>query len=236
MFTHSLILLSDSFLNRERVLPFEYRPHIFPDLDWVFLISLLLLFLLAFIKLNLRTFFTLFYRELMKGKQRVYSNTVLQTRFSSFLFVICTCIVFSLAFYVYSSQLYNKNDILIFLFAFILITIFFLFRLFLSKIVGFLFDIKNIISEWETLTAVLNFVSAVLCFPLIFIAYYYSFSLFWTLALAIFIAVFLYRLGRGWIIFRKKTKIYEYFLYFCTVEILPLLIFFKFVISRLSLF
>jgi len=236
MFTHSLILLSDSFLNRERALPFEYQPHILPDLDWVFLISLLLLFLLAFIKLNLRTFFTLFYRELMKGKQRVYSNTVLQTRFSSFLFVICTCIVFSLAFYVYSSQLYNKNDILIFLFAFILITIFFLFRLFLSKIVGFLFDIKNIISEWETLTAVLNFVSAVLCFPLIFIAYYYSFSLFWTLALAIFIAVFLYRFGRGWIIFRKKTQIYEYFLYFCTVEILPLLFFFKFVISRLSLF
>jgi len=231
MFTY--LFMFYSFLNQELSPPFEYRPRILPDLDWFFIISLIFLFLLAFIKLYFYKSFTLFYRELAKGRSHTHNNDILQNRFPFFSLLVSTCIVFSLAFHVFYIQLYEKENITIFLRIFIFIIVFFLVRFILSKMIGLLFNLKDSISEWEYLTSVLNFLTAILCFPLIFITNYYSFSLLWILVIIIFFAIFLLRFIRGWTIFRKKVKIYEYFLYLCTVEFLPLLLLLKFATNKL---
>ena len=222
-----------SFLNTTLSPPFEDRPLVPRTLDWFFIISLTFLLLLVFIKLMFNKPFA----ELVKGssKSYAYNNDASRTHFPLFFPVVCTCIVFSIAFYAFS-RLCEKENTVIFLWTFIISAVFFLIRFFLLRFVGLLFDIKNIISEWKYLTVVLNFTSSIICFPLIFTAYYYSSSLLLGLVSAVFAAVFLFGFARGWTIFRKKIRIYEYFLYFCTVEVLPLLLLFKFVINQLSSF
>jgi len=226
-----------SFLNSELSQPFEDRPNVLRELDWFFIISLIFLLLLALIKLNFRKPITLFYKELVGShKPHAYKNDLSQTRFAFLPLVICACIVFSLAFYVAFNQLSKQENIPILLWTFIMVMLFLLIRSFLLRIVGLLFKMKNIIFEWENLTTVLNFISAILCFPFVFIAYYYSSSILLTLAFIIFSIAFLLRFVRGWTIFQKGLRWYEYFLYLCTIEILPILMLLKFVTNRLLLF
>jgi len=242
--TDTIFLLQDtvfqennSFLNSELSQPFEDRPNVLHQLDWFFIISLIFLFLLAFIKLNSRKSLTSFYKELVSSPSpRAYKNDISQTRFTFLPLVICACIVFSLAFYVLFNQLSALENMPILLWTFVMVMFFLLIRFFLLKIVGLLFDMRSIISEWENLTTTLNFISAILCFPFVFIAYYYSSLFILALAFTIFALVFLFRFVRGWTIFRKKMRWYEYFLYLCTIEILPLLMLLKLVTNRLLFF
>ena len=215
--------------------PLEEHPHEVQQMDWFFIISLLFVLLLAIIKLNFYYPFTSSYKELVKENpsKHAYNNDILQTSFLSLLLVVCTCIVFSLVFYVIFNPLYEQENISIFLWTFIMIMCFFFIRFLLLKSVGLLFNIRNIISEWVNLTTMLDFLSSVLCLPFVFIAYYYSFSWFLILPLIIFIGVFLIRCTRGWNIFKRGLRIYEYFLYLCTIEILPLLLLLKFVSNKL---
>lgn len=226
---------SKSFLNSTLSQPFEDRPLVLQKMDWFFIISILFLFFLALIRLNTRKSFSLSYRELVKknSKYRTYNSG---THFSSSLFVICTCLVFSLAFFVFFKQLSEQANTRIFLWTFMMVLFFLFIRFVLLRMIGGLFNIKNIISEWENATVILNFTSAVLCFPFIFIAYYYSSLFLLVFPLLIFIVLFLFRFTRGWTIFRKGLRIHEYFLYLCSIEILPLLILLKLVTNRLLLF
>lgn len=226
----------DNFLTTTLSKPFESRPHVLQQWDWFFIISLLFLSLLAIIRLRFYKSFSLSYRELIKGSSgsRAYNNDVLPTRFPFSLLVVSTCIVFSLAFYVLFYQSFKQENILLFLWIFLMVMAFLILRFFLLKWVGLLFNIKNSISEWLELTVMLSFISAVLCFPFVFIAYYYSFLSLLVVSLIIFIVVFLIEFAGGWTIFKKSLRIYEYFLYLCTIEILPLLIFLKFITNRLT--
>ena len=228
---------SNHFLTPTISQPFEPHPHEVPQVDWFFIISLLFVVLLAVIKLNFYKPFTSSYRELVRGNStsRAYNNEISQTRFPFLLLIVCTCIVFSLAFYVIFNPLSERENTLIFLSTFIMVMCFLFIRFFLLRSVGLLFNMKNVISEWENLTSMFNFIASVFCFPFIFIAYYYSFLWLLTAPLIIFCVLFLIRFARGWIIFRKSLKIYEYFLYLCTIEILPLLLLLKFVTNRLSM-
>jgi hypothetical protein len=56
------------------------------------------------------------------------------------------------------------------------------------------------------------------------------------LTLSILTLAFFIKSVRRWTIFKKEIRIYEYFLYLCSVEILPLIILLKFVTNRLLLF
>ena len=223
---------SKSFLNSTLSQPFENRPLGLQKMDWFFVISLVFLFFLALIRLNTRKSISLFYKEMTKNtsKHRIYNTS---PHVPSLLFVTCTCLFFSLAFFVVFKQFSEHENTLIFLWTFVIVLLFLFFRFVCMRLIGMLFNIKKIILEWESATAVLNFTSSVLCFPFTFIAYYYSSLSFLILPLIIFILVFLFRFTRGWIIFRKGIRIHEYFLYLCTIEILPLLILLKFVTNRL---
>jgi hypothetical protein len=227
-----------SFLNTTLSQPFEDRPHVLQKWDWFFGISLVFLLLLAFIKLVFYKSFILSYRELIKGMSasRTYNNDSSQTRFPFLLLIVGTCFVCSLAIYVIFCQLFEQENMLFFLQIFAMVMCFLFVRFFILKIVGFLFNIKSILSQWSDVTDMLYFISSVLCFPFIFIAYYYSSSFFLVLSLIIFSLIFLYGFTLGWTICKKKIRIYEYFLYLCTIEILPLLLFLKFVTSRLLIF
>ncbi len=227
-----------SFLIQVPSKPFEDQSHLPYGFDWFFGISLLFFSLLALIRLNYFKAFTLSYRVLVSGKSNVnvYSNELSNTRFSFLPFILSTCIVFSLGLYIFPYQLSKDDSDMFLLISFIIIVAFLLFRFLLLKLVGLLFNIGNVISESEYFTGMLHFVSAVLCFPFIFISYYYPFSFFLISIIIIFIIVFLVRIIRSWMIFRKKLRIYEYFLYLCTIEILPLLVLLKFVANRLLVF
>ena len=236
LFSYSVIQLfgGGSFFNKIPAQIFENNPRLMCGFDWFFMISLLFLLLLAVIKLNFAKT-TKALKKTMRGnyKINIFGNESAHINFPLFPFILCICIVFSLAFYSFFYQSHENIDDIFFLKSFIVIMGFIIGRFVLVKFVGLLFKIKNIISEFEQITTIMIFLATILCFPFIFIAYYYDFPLFLTLALLIFALIFLYRIGQGWIIFRKRMKIYEYFLYFCTIEILPLLVFFKLVTNRL---
>lgn len=70
-----------------------------------------------------------------------------------------------------------------------------------------------------------------LCLPLVLLDYFYSFVPQWLVVLVIGIA-FVYILVRGFFIFSKKIKLYGFFLYFCTLEILPFLLLVKYYINN----
>ena len=225
---------SKSFVNSVVSPPFEDRPHLLSGFDWFFTVSLVLLFMLAIIKLNIVKTFKVLKRKI-RGKQIVntYSSDYSYGYFPLFPFIVCICIVFTLALYMLFYQSDANKDYMLFLRSFAIIVSFIVGRLMLLRFVGFLFKIKNLISEFEQITTLLFFTTAILCFPFIFIGFYYYFSLLGIITLLAFALIFLLRIVQGWTIFRKKMKIHEYFLYFCTIEILPLLVFFKFVTNRL---
>jgi hypothetical protein len=92
---------------------------------------------------------------------------------------------------------------------------------------------KDIIAKVKYLTEVINFIIALLSCPFIFVNYYYSFPFFLILVMLIIVGFSFYRALLGWEFLKQKFRIHEYFLYLCTIEILPLLLLLKFISNKL---
>lgn len=82
-----------------------------------------------------------------------------------------------------------------------------------------------------------RFILAVGLFPIVFIFNYVSINYVWNIVLCVVLICLLLYKGYLYIsIFSKKMRWYEIFLYFCTIEILPLAIFIKFCSGQLHRF
>ena len=240
------------FLLQQPAAPFENLSYSSTEFDWFFVLSLVFLLFLAIIRLRSFKVFTTSYDMLLKGKSgRGYNSDNQVNLKTPVLFVLCmwiglSFIVYCLAFYIssdYSQTPITNNYIL--KWSFIATAAFILLQSFLLKTVSVLFDMRNIEIEYRRLRFKLYFILTVLAFPFVFLFVYYqsisslgqihSIAILLLLACILLICTILlfHQLVQGWQIFGKKFQLYEYFLYLCTIEILPLLIFFKLAISSL---
>jgi hypothetical protein len=202
----------------------------------VFIVSFIFLLLLAFIKvIFLRSSKMSSYRMLMRKtyNKPSYLQETVHPYFSSFLFMMCSWIVFSLILYTCIHQLFEQNGNIILFLSFGFTFILFVIRFILFKLVEILFGIKSMIVGFRYTTKIMNFFTAFISFPLVFVNYYYSHLFLILSIILIFVALSLYRMLLGWGFLKQRFQLYEYFLYLCTIEILPLLILFKFISNKL---
>lgn len=244
------------FLVQQQAKPFENLLYQNSEFDWFFIISLLFLSLLAIIRLRSVKIFATSYDVLLKGKfmDNSYDNQNFSSKRLSLPLFICSWIgisflLYILMFFCIKNNYFHvlqtdKNSILIF--SFIFIAICFIARFILLKLTSILFNMENVVSEYRYFLSHVDFILVILLFPFIFIyAYYGVFSFYGEtypflisipliFIFLIFIILIFHKMIKGWEIFRKKFRLHEYFLYLCTVEILPLLGFLKFAISTLQ--
>jgi hypothetical protein len=100
---------------------------------------------------------------------------------------------------------------------------------------GIIFMSQSIISEYIHNTYVVNKITGIVLFPVIIAAHYLPFRLVAValiLGIMIFAAAFIMKLIRGFqIIIRKDVLLFYLILYLCTLEILPVLIGYKVIIT-----
>lgn len=102
---------------------------------------------------------------------------------------------------------------------------------------GFVFNWTEQINLYLKKITTFRFISAIGLFPIVFVFNYMNISKIWNLILVVVLICFLLYKGFLYIsIFSKKMRWYEIFLYFCTIEILPLAIFVKFCSNQLHRF
>ncbi|MDR1878266.1 MAG: DUF4271 domain-containing protein, partial [Bacteroidales bacterium] len=224
-----------SFFVQELAETFVRQPHIQTGFDWFFAVFVLFLSLLAFIKMQSLRFSGLSHHVFANrihtvAKYNINNQSATGLRYP---FVLCIWITFSLLLYTFIGCLTNVETNVVLLRSFVLIAGFLGFRWMLVHIVGFLFKTRRLLTEFGHSLLVLHFVSAVFAFPFLCMNYYHP-SFYLTGFVVILYAVFLIRmLIEGWQIVGKKFRLFEYFLYFCTVEILPILVLLKSVTVRL---
>jgi hypothetical protein len=121
---------------------------------------------------------------------------------------------------------------LIFLNAIIFYT---LLRLFVLRLTGYLFLVQPVFSEYVHNTFVINKGIGIALFPVIIMAHYFPnplISYVLILGMIIYLVAFILKSIRAYqIIIRKDILLFYLILYLCTLEILPLLLGYKFVTS-----
>jgi hypothetical protein len=245
------------FLLQEPAKPFEDKSYFSDGFDWFFIISLIFLVLLTFIRLNSNKILSPAFTTLAKGKftESSYDSLHSPSKRLSFPLVICSWIGISFILYLFLFycirvgylEIAETDKNLILKFSFIFIALCFFIRYIFFGLTSLLFDMKNMLSEYQYLLTRIDFLLVILTFPFVFIDAYYGITTFsqgeltWLviapvlIIFLILIVLIIYKIIRGWAIFRKRFHLYEYFLYLCTIEILPLLVFLKFAISTLQI-
>ena len=241
------------FFTQNTLVPFENLPYVSIGFDWFFVISLFFLLCLVFIRFHSSKVFTTSYSMLVKGKnsENRYSN--MPENVNALQPVYTLCLWMGLSLIVYCSSFYLSSDCFsvkiidsrLLIYSFGATAVFIVLQFLLLKIVSFLFNARAVEIEYRKLRSKLYFVLSVLVFPFVFLfVYYHSFSSFGQTypmvfpillgcILLICIVLLFHQLGQGWGVFRKRFRLHEYFLYLCTIEILPLLLFLKLAINLL---
>jgi hypothetical protein len=243
------------FIMQQTTKPFEDLSYSRSGFDWFFVISLVFLSLLVIVRLRSPKIFSTSYDSLQKGKltDGSYANQSSSSKQLAFLLPICSWIGISLILYIFmffcvqnnylDIPQFDKNFIL--KFSFVFTVIYFSIRFVLLKAMSVLFDIKNTVLEYQHLLGYVDFVLVILSFPFVFIYTYYGIppsyseeypllkNISLILIFLIFIVLNAYKVIKGWGVFRRDFRLHEYFLYLCTIEILPLLVFLKFSIDTL---
>jgi hypothetical protein len=148
--------------------------------------------------------------------------------------VVLSVFVFELAihFNIVKSGMSRFNLFLVFL---NIIMLFNLLRVFVLRFTGFLFDNQSLFNEYIHNTFVVNKGIGIALFPVVITAHYLPPTLVTTmlmLGLFIFLLAFIFKGIRAYqIIIRKDILLFYLILYLCTLEILPLLLGYKVIIS-----
>jgi len=203
--------------------------------DWFFVVLFLFLTLLAFLRLQNPNIFLLLRQVLSRKKQRdAFSRRESSSKnFLFFLLIICSWLGFSLAF----TEILSFFDFAFpfepLFFAFIFLFCYAFLKYLLRKMAIQLFQIGDIIAEHRQMAIPANFVGILIIFPLATINHYAANDyLIWVICI-LFCVNFLQKFFFAWIIFPKKMRIFEILLYLCTIEILPLLLFARYIINYL---
>jgi len=206
----------------------------FENKDWLGGIFLLLIIAILLIRKLSNKFFQLLFDSMFNFRlsAKMYDNRNILLRRVSLVLDIISLIVFSILIYlaIKHFELVKGFEYKNYLLAIILgISIFYaLFRYIILSFTGYLFQIKEIFSEYLHHTFVINKISALILLPLLIIFIYIvpdikEYILY--LAVIVFFASVIVKAGWGLKIINKKdVGIFYLILYLCTLEILPLLL------------
>ena len=209
--------------------------------DWLLGIFLLLVVLFVWICIFYSKFFTTLGNALVSyhmSAKLLEEKNVLSQRVSIVLDFIYL-IVFSVFLYelvVFKGFSFPKtSEIQFFLVLFNLVILYALFRIIVLKFTGFLFLSRSLFNEYLHNTFVVNKGLGIVLFPVVVMAHYLPDILMPVLlitGLAAFLIAFFWKLLRAYqIIIRRDILIFYLILYLCTLEILPFLLGYKFVIA-----
>jgi hypothetical protein len=209
--------------------------------DWLLGIFLLLTLLFIWIRIFYGKFFSTLANALISfqiSAKLFREKNVLLHRVSivlDFIYILVLSVfIFEVAvhFGLVEAEITPFNLFLIFLNIAILYT---LLRIAVLRITGNLFQNRSTFMEYIHNTFVINKGTGIALFPVVIMAHYLPESLVEpviVLGMMIFAAAFIFKGIRAYqIIIRKDIILFYLILYFCTLEILPLLLGFKFVIS-----
>ncbi len=215
---------------------FKARPLI--DNDGVFICLVLALSLLAFIfyfqrkrfEYLVNSFFTIRY-----FKQLVREDSVLQQRVSIIMlliFVLVLPLFIFLAFRIYQIQPFQLNGFLLFISCLLGIALLYFVKAVTLGIVGYMLKIEEQMHLYfYNIFITSNFLALFIIPITLFMAYGNATAgkMAFKMGLFIIISVYIYRIIRTLFmtIGNKGISIYHLFLYFCTLEIIPILILFK---------
>ncbi len=209
--------------------------------DWFLGIFLLLTVFFIWIRIFYSKFFATLANALVsfQGSAKLFrEKNVLVHRVSIVLDAVYILVmsVFLFEFAVHFNIAGNETSAFNLFLVFLNVIIFYtLLRLIVLKMTGFLFLNEPIFSEYIHNTFVVNKGVGIALFPVIIMAQYFPYTLIsyvLILGMIIYLAAFIYKSFRGYqIIIRKDVLIFYMILYLCTLEILPLLLGYKFVTS-----
>lgn len=204
--------------------------------DWFFISFFSLFVILSLIKIQSHKTFNLSLRGAINKK---YASALSREgdffkSSTSILIFIYSCYGIALMLYAFTSSYMNiKVEPLKILLIFLLVTVYILCKLMLFSFTAVLFNIKPLVSRYIQQIILIDFYVAVFIFPLAFIYNYFPLKGIALFSIVVLSIIFIFRIIRGFLIFSAKFFIYENFLYFCTLEILPLLLSIKFSINYL---
>ena len=187
--------------------------------DWFFVVIFSYFVILAIIRLQAPA---IIFSIWQKKKQRNVEDN--SPKFLIFSLILCSWTGFSLAL---AEVLSFFGFVLPFqplLFVFAMVFLYFFLKHLLRKISSGLLRIHEVISKQISLTINSDFVWTLITFPLIVLNHYIENDyLIWIICF-IFCVNFLQKFILSWMLFFRKLKTLEILLYFCTIDILPLLL------------
>jgi hypothetical protein len=212
--------------------------------DWLFGIFLLLSFLFIWIKVFYGKFYTTLANALNSYQisAKLYHEKNILTQRVSILLDFIYLIVFSIFCFEIATfyHLWSKEltPIKLYLVFFNLVILYTLFRLFILKLTGYVFLAQGVISEYIHSTYVINKGLGIVLFHVTIMVHYFPDLLIPVVMIlggSIFFFGFIFKIIRAYqIIIRKDVLLFYLILYLCTLEILPLLLGFKFVKSLIQ--
>lgn len=168
-------------------------------------------------------------------RQNQTKEQLLQDNLASLLFNIFFVIVasFYVALLIEKNNWVSKNYFILSAYCAIAITTIYFFKLIFTKFLGYLFSVNQDATNYNFTVFVFNKILGILLLPLLFFIAFSSTSVSWfciQLSIIIIIILFTIRLFIKYKNISSSLKVnpIHFFLYFCSIEILPLLILFKF--------
>jgi len=203
--------------------------------DWITLIFVLCLFVLAWIQSSYSKRLSQIYQAVAQPhhmNQLEREGNLFKERITlglSFIYYTVTAVFVFLIFREYTEVPVGLSDIS---FTGIILTVLFILQMLKSGIVyltGIIFDTREAARQYQLNILIFNDIIGITLFPIAITAFYWNSILLLTFGIVIVSLLLIYRLFRGILtgLENKSYNLFYLFLYLCTLEILPLLLIFK---------
>lgn len=207
------------------------------DLNWVFIVFILCFALFSWVQIIYRKRFIQLIKASFSNHYIVplmRDGDVFNERNTIALFVLFPCMVALLLFQTVSQFFFISGlPILIYAKVLIWIFLFYIFKIYLTKLLGSIFKISEITYEFRLITLLNNLLIGILLLPLLVVNIYASSLIALYVGICIFAMLSLYKLFRYVILSLSKPKFPKLylFIYLCTIEILPFIVLIKLAIT-----
>jgi len=216
-------------------------PTNFISTDWMLFVILFSLILFSWLRVGFNKFFKTSIQasyNYFSARRMIEEVNMTRTRvyfFMDFLFYVNIALFISQYLSYHHIDVYNIQGILLFFLLFIAILVLYLLKSILFKFLGFIFLSQELFYAYNFTTFLYNKMIGIILLPIISILPYIpNYITPWLFYIGFFLIISLYilRIFRNLqISFINRLSIFYLILYLCTVEILPVLIMYKIIVS-----